>query len=77
MKAARLTGRQVPQDPAVTGCDDFAFSTCVEPALTTVKVPGYEMGRTAVETIQAYLSNGSFPQHRVCFATTLIVRDSS
>lgn len=77
MKAVRATGRRVPDDVAVTGFDDFAFSRCLEPALTTVKVPGYEMGRTAAEMILACLSDGSFPQRRICFPTTLVIRDSS
>jgi len=77
MKAVRRAGRAVPGDVAVVGFDDFGFSSCVEPALTTVTVPGYEMGRTAVEMILACLTSGSFPQHEVCFPTTLVVRDSS
>lgn len=77
LKAARVTGRAVPGDMAVAGFDDFAFSTCIDPALTTVKVPGYEMGRTAAEMILAHLANGSFPQQQIAFPTTLIARESS
>jgi DNA-binding LacI/PurR family transcriptional regulator len=77
LKAARVAGRKVPDDVAVTGFDDFAFSTCIEPALTTVKVPGYEMGRTAAEMILAHVTSGSFAVQQVRFPTALIVRDSS
>ncbi len=77
MKAVRKAGRSIPGDVAVAGFDDFAFSTCIEPALTTVAVPGYEMGRTAAEMILSCRANGSFPQQKVCFPATLIVRDSS
>lgn len=77
MRAVRQIGRAIPGDIAVAGFDDFAFSSCLEPALTTVRVPGYEMGRTAAEMILTHLDSGSFPQPRVSFPTTLVVRQSS
>lgn len=77
MRAVRQIGRAIPGDIAVAGFDDFAFSSCLEPTLTTVKVPGYEMGRTAAEMILRYLDRGSFPQPQVSFPATLVVRASS
>jgi DNA-binding LacI/PurR family transcriptional regulator len=77
MRAVRQAGRAIPHDVAVAGFDDFEFSRCLVPALTTVQIPGYQMGRTAAEMILAYLDNGSFPQPQVSFPATLIVRESS
>jgi LacI family transcriptional regulator len=45
--AAREKGMRVPDDVAITGFDDFEFAVAVDPALTTVAIPGYEMGRHA------------------------------
>jgi DNA-binding LacI/PurR family transcriptional regulator len=38
---------RIPDDLAVTGFNDFDFSAYLNPALTTVSVPVYEMGRAA------------------------------
>ncbi len=77
MKAVQTAGRAVPADVAVAGFDDFAFSAFLQPALTTVRVSGYDMGRTAAELLLARLKDGAFPSHEVVFPTTLIVRDST
>ncbi|MBS1862179.1 MAG: LacI family DNA-binding transcriptional regulator [Actinobacteria bacterium] len=47
MHAARARGLQVPGDLAISGFNDFAFSAFVEPSLTTVSLPVYDMGRAA------------------------------
>lgn len=47
--AARL-GLQIPEDLAVIGFDDLALlAETMRPALTTVRLPYYEMGRLAAE----------------------------
>ena len=53
MKAARERGLRIPEDVAITGFDDFDFAAAVEPALTTVAIPGYEMGRHAAHSLIA------------------------
>jgi DNA-binding LacI/PurR family transcriptional regulator len=51
IKAARDLGLRVPDDVAVTGFDDFDFAAATEPGLSTVRVPGYEMGRYAAQSL--------------------------
>ena len=51
LKALRERGVRVPEQVAVTGFDDFLFSEYIDPPLTTVKVPGYEMGRAGAELL--------------------------
>lgn len=78
LRAARVTGRRVPDDLAITGFDDFDFAAYVSPQLTTVRVPGYEMGRRGAEMILRALSEGSLPADReLVLPTTLIVRESA
>ena len=43
-KAARRLGLHVPQDVSVTGFDDLALATAVEPELTTVRLPAEDVG---------------------------------
>ena len=38
-KAVRRLGLRVPEDVSVTGFDDLALATAVEPELTTVRLP--------------------------------------
>lgn len=51
LKAARELGLRVPEDVAVAGFDDFEFAAAVDPPLTTVRMPGYEMGRQAARSL--------------------------
>src|SRR5205823_12924003 len=48
IQAARARGLPVPEDLSVVGFDDIEHATIVTPALTTVRQPLAEMGRTAV-----------------------------
>lgn len=47
IRAVRERGLRVPDDVAVAGFDDFEFAAYTDPPLTTVRVPGFEMGRLA------------------------------
>ena len=51
--AAELRGLRVPEDVAVVGFDDNPSSAHMEPGLTTVRQPFYEMGRRACEILLA------------------------
>lgn len=45
--AIQDAGLRVPQDVALVGYDDRDFSAWIRPALTTVRMPSYEMGQAA------------------------------
>jgi LacI family transcriptional regulator len=51
MAAARDAGLRLPQDVGVAGFDDITTLRDVVPALTTVRVPLYEMGVTAMRRV--------------------------
>jgi DNA-binding LacI/PurR family transcriptional regulator len=59
LREAARRGLRVPGDLAVTGYDDFAFAEFLEPPLTTVRVPGYELGRQAAELLIARVEDGA------------------
>ena len=48
MKGLRRLGLQVPDDISVVGFDNIVFDDIVEPALTTVAAPLYQMGVTGM-----------------------------
>ncbi len=51
--AAQQRGLRVPEDMAVVGFDDNPASVHMEPALTTVRQPFYELGQRACEILLA------------------------
>ena len=52
IQAARARGLRVPEDVSIVGFDDVEHATIVTPALTTVRQPLAEMGRTAVSLLE-------------------------
>jgi DNA-binding LacI/PurR family transcriptional regulator len=75
--AARALRLRVPRDVAIAGFDDFPISAYLEPALTTVSLPGYEMGVRAAELLIQRLTAGSFETNLVTFPTVLQLRGST
>ncbi len=57
MRAIRASGRRVPADISVVGCDDIAAAAWVVPSLTTVAQQKAEMGTMAVERLAATLDD--------------------
>jgi len=76
-QVARARGLRVPEDVSVVGFDDIEHATIVTPALTTVRQPLAEMGRTAVSLLMRLLERQRFETLRVELATRLVVRDST
>jgi DNA-binding LacI/PurR family transcriptional regulator len=75
--AARSLGRRVPDDLAVCGFDDFDVSAHVSPALTTVSVPAWEMGRVAATTLIGVLDGTIVEPTTTTLPTALQVRRSA
>lgn len=55
MKELLKNGYKVPEDKGVMGFDDIYMAQMVEPELTTVKQPNYEMGYQAVDLLIKHL----------------------
>ena len=51
MAVAEEYGLRIPDDLALVGFDDIPASAHMQPALTTVKQPFYEMGQLAIELL--------------------------
>ncbi|GAA3728375.1 LacI family DNA-binding transcriptional regulator [Streptomyces tremellae] len=54
-KALRRLGLRVPEDVSVTGFDDLALATAVEPELTTVRLPAERVGECGMAALLAVL----------------------
>jgi len=77
IQSARARGLRVPDDLSVVGFDDVEHATIVTPALTTVRQPLAEMGRTAVSLLMRLLERQRFETLHVELAVRLGVRDST
>ncbi|MFF5446663.1 LacI family DNA-binding transcriptional regulator [Streptomyces sp. NPDC012888] len=54
-KAARRLGLRIPADLSVTGFDDMALATAVEPELTTVRIPAERVGEQGMDALLTVL----------------------
>lgn len=70
-EAALQAGLRIPEDIAITGCDDTCEGTFLSPALTTVSFPVYRLGETAVECLLAKLHGKTLPPVTWVTAETL------
>jgi LacI family transcriptional regulator len=77
----KQSGKKVPEDLAIIGFNDWQVATAMDPALTSVYQPGFEMGQLAAKTliaeIEANEKNLPFEHINQVLKTQLIVRESS
>lgn len=71
------SGIEVPDQVAIVGFDDQEFAALAVPALTTIRVPRYEIGLEAGRLLRLELSGGPSPQTRLDLGFRLIERESS
>lgn len=78
LKILNRNGIKVPQEVSVVGFGDDQTSIMVDPTLTTVNQPGFEMGKKAMEQLIRRItqSKQSAPVTEI-LKTRLIVRESS
>lgn len=69
-------GRRVPQDISVVGFDDLPHAAYVNPALTTVHLPLYQVGVLACERLVGRIQGDGQPV-RAVLPTHLVVRKST
>lgn len=75
----KKAGLRVPQDIAVVGFNDEPIAMVIEPNLTTVHYPGYEMGEIAARHLIDHLSGGQdiHATHTIILRSDLVIRESS
>ena len=77
LQAIRATGLKIPDDIALVGFDDDPWTSLVEPGLTVIAQPTYEIGRTAMELLLQRQENPERSVRQVELPGTLVVRGSS
>ena len=77
--AIKQAGVNIPKDIAIVGFNNDPVSKVVEPNLSTINYPGYEMGEVAARNLINHL-NGTSPIHStntILLRSELVIRDSS
>ncbi|GAB3648396.1 LacI family DNA-binding transcriptional regulator [Echinicola sediminis] len=81
IKALKKHGVKVPKEIAVVGFNNDLAGRLIEPQLTTVDYPGFEMGEVAMKNLINRLEDksGSYlsSTNRITLRSSLIVRESS
>lgn len=77
LRALQERGLHVPEDVSVMGCDDLEGTAYLNPPLTTLKQPHYEMGAVGMKLLIHRIEDREEPLPRnVDFDLELVVRES-
>lgn len=74
--AVRERKLNIPGDIALASFDDTTWAQLLEPALTVIEQPTYEIGRTAAELLIKRIQDPTRSNREVVLKTKLIVRQS-
>jgi LacI family transcriptional regulator len=80
MMAIKEKGMKIPQDVAVVGFSNWFFGELMEPSLTTVDQPGFEMGQEAARMLIKQIEmkdKGDPVLETKILKTKLVIRNSS
>jgi LacI family transcriptional regulator len=75
-KYLKESGHTVPDQVAVIGYDDFDWAEIVEPPITTVRQPAYDLGVHAAKLILARIIKKQVKREMMYMDPTLIIRRS-
>ncbi|MHB8062648.1 MAG: LacI family DNA-binding transcriptional regulator, partial [Ruminiclostridium sp.] len=76
-KAAKLHGLKIPDDLSVAGFDDSFSTQLLDPELTDVRQPTYEMGVKATEMILKLITGCNLRKKVITLDPQLIIRQST
>lgn len=77
MKEIKRQGLRIPEDIALVGFTDEFHSTVVDPPLTSVTHPTFEMGKEAARLFFRQIENQETDPEQIVLKTKLIIRKSS
>lgn len=77
LSAIRERQFTIPTDMALVGFDETPWASLIQPAITLIEQPTYEIGRTAAELLLQRLEDPARPMRRITLRGELRVRGSS
>jgi LacI family transcriptional regulator len=75
--AAAERGRNCPRDISVVGFNDMLLAGRLQPPLTTIRIPQYDVGTRAAELLMALVAEPGRSPETVQISGELIVRGST
>jgi len=76
IKALKNAGLRVPQDMAVIGFNDTPLAQVIDPPLTTISAPSYELGQSATQILIKLINREPIEQKQIILSTSLTIRQS-
>jgi DNA-binding LacI/PurR family transcriptional regulator len=77
VQAIHNRGLHIPDDVSIIGFDDLLISKYLQPPLTTIHLPAFDLGQRLGEMILASIHGETFPTLRVLLPTELVIRQST
>nr|WKN35740.1 LacI family DNA-binding transcriptional regulator [Tunicatimonas sp. TK19036] len=78
IQCAKQKGISIPRDLAIVGFNDDPISSIIEPGLTTVAHPAFDMGKIAAQQVLKNRDHKNIVQSQtIVLKTELIIRNSS
>lgn len=77
LDAIREAGLRCPDDISIIGYNDIPLTDHVDPPLTTIRLPSYQLGRLAAELVAASVAADTAGTARLTLPPELVVRRST
>jgi DNA-binding LacI/PurR family transcriptional regulator len=77
VNAVQELGYKVPENLSVVGFDDVRLASFINPPLTTIAQPKYEMGHIATTMLLERIDDPDMPSRQRMLDTELVVRRST
>ncbi|MCC5949336.1 MAG: LacI family DNA-binding transcriptional regulator [Nitriliruptoraceae bacterium] len=77
LQAMGERGLSCPLDMAIVGYNDTPMTAFTDPPITTIRLPGYELGRMAADTAVSVVENGPDELKVLSLPPELVPRDST
>ena len=76
IKALKNAGLQIPQDMSVIGFNDTPLAQLINPPLTTISAPSFELGQYATQMLIKLINKQPIEKKQLVLTTSIIVRQS-
>ncbi|GEL10774.1 LacI family transcriptional regulator [Flavobacterium glycines] len=77
LEAIHAKSIKIPEDISIVGFDDMPWSISLNPPLSAVRQPGFDMGRKAAEMLYERIVNPTREKENVILKTELMLRKST
>lgn len=76
LQVIKEAGLRIPGDIALVGIDDIPAASLVEPQMTTVSAPSYQLGLEAMKMLRLLIEGKKPPHRQIILPTSLVIRKS-